>query len=194
MVSFLVDILTSMKQTFFVYQITNRINKKIYIGKSNDQIKNGSTRWQIHVRIANGGREKYGRSFSVVHRAIRKYGKENFSYKIIQYTNTETEALDLEQKLIAQMREFGKTVYNATAGGEGMTGYHHTKKTKQRLSVACRGDKSPRSILTEDKVLKIKRAIADGIIHTELADIYGVSKSTISMIAQGKRWAHVKIS
>jgi group I intron endonuclease len=180
-----------MKQNFFVYQITNRVNKKIYIGKSNDQLKNGSTRWQIHIRIAKGGREKYGRSFSVVHRAIRKYGKENFDYEVIQYTDTEIEALDLEQKLIAHMRASGKPAYNVTAGGEGMTGYHHTKNTKQRLSIACRGNNSPRSILTEQDVITIKQSLNDGISRKKLATLYRVSKSTIAMIAQGKRWTHI---
>ncbi len=176
---------------FFVYQITNLVNGKIYIGKSNHKLKNGSTRWQIHLRIAKGGKEKYGRCFWIIHRAICKYGESNFKYAILKHTKTESEALLFEQEVIAHSRKEGQTIYNVTGGGEGMTGYHHTKKTKRRLSIACRGDNSPRSILSEQNVITIKQLLKEGVTYTKIADQYKVSKSTIAMIAQGKRWSHI---
>ena len=47
------------------------------------------------------------------------------------------------------------------------------------------------SILTEDKVLVIKRYLASGHRGVDIAGDYGVHKGTIYAIASGKTWRHV---
>lgn len=53
------------------------------------------------------------------------------------------------------------------------------------------GEKSPSAKLTEEKVLEIRRRLATGAQHQELADEYGVAKGTIGFIARRETWAHI---
>lgn len=59
-----------------IYKITNKVNGKVYI----DQSKNIEKRWKQHL----GAKDNY-----LIHRAIRKYGKDNFSFEIVQLCNVE---------------------------------------------------------------------------------------------------------
>lgn len=70
-----------------------------------------------------------------VHRAMRKYGVENFTMDVISYYDTENEALQAETFWISEMRKYlGRdNVYNKTDGGEGSTGMRHTTETKARI-------------------------------------------------------------
>lgn len=63
---------------YLIYQITNRINNKIYIGETRRQ-----DRWKQHQRYALGGPIKYPKHFKAIHAAIKKYGVENFTFEII---------------------------------------------------------------------------------------------------------------
>lgn len=67
-------------------------------------------------------------------RAIRKYGKDNFSICEIDTANTKEE---LNQKEILHIKEYDaiRTGYNETIGGDGGNTYKFkTKKDKQRIS------------------------------------------------------------
>ena len=138
-----------------------------------------------------GGKEKYGRSFSVIHKAICKYGVTNFTYKILRHTSTEAQALELERTYIAKLRQMSKGIYNITDGGEGMTGHKHSKKSRRAISVALQGEKSANAHLTEKNVRSIYKLLASGAPAATIAKLYSVSKSTVNMIAKGKRWAHL---
>jgi hypothetical protein len=54
-----------------IYQITNKINNKIYIGQSIDIER----RWNQHM---------YGKGSVVLMNAITKYGLDNFEFKILE--------------------------------------------------------------------------------------------------------------
>ena len=54
-----------------IYKITNTINQKVYIGQSIHPIQ----RFSEHC---------YNNTDSLIHRAIKKYGKENFQFEIIE--------------------------------------------------------------------------------------------------------------
>lgn len=54
-----------------IYKITNNINNKIYIGQS-VHIKR---RWAEHCKPS---------SDSLISKAIKKYGKDNFTFEIIE--------------------------------------------------------------------------------------------------------------
>ena len=92
----------------YIYQITNNINGKIYIGKTERTVKE---RWSEHCR-------EYLRErceARPLYRAMRKYGVSNFSIEMIEETNNpeEREIFWIEQK-----GSF-KNGYNATIGGDG---------------------------------------------------------------------------
>ena len=91
-----------------IYKITNLVNGKIYIGQS-VKIKN---RWGQHIRDA-----KTGNSIAPIHRAIKKYGKENFDFSILE----ECEKEELDEKERYWIKTLNSTIlgngYNLTLGG-----------------------------------------------------------------------------
>lgn len=92
----------------YIYQITNQINGKIYIGKTERTIQE---RWR--ERCEDYLRERcYDRP---LYRAMRKYGLSNFTIELLEETDNpeEREIFWIEQK-----GSF-KHGYNATMGGDG---------------------------------------------------------------------------
>jgi hypothetical protein len=53
------------------------------------------------------------------------------------------------------------------------------------------GERYGRSTLTADKVREIRRRSGEGECHVHLAAEFGLSKASITMIVQRKRWRHV---
>lgn len=53
------------------------------------------------------------------------------------------------------------------------------------------GSRNPNARLTEEKVGYIKALLAAGYQHKEIAQAFGVSRPTISYIAEGKTWRRV---
>lgn len=87
-----------------VYLIVNRVNNKKYIGITTRDV---SDRFKEHCK-AN----------SYIGRAIRKYGKNNFSIQIIDMAHTKEELFDLEVKHISNYNSY-RDGYNQTVGGDG---------------------------------------------------------------------------
>lgn len=90
-----------------IYKIQNNINQKIYIGQS----KNVEMRWKQHIYSAETG------SQYPIHRALRKYGLENFSFSVLE----ECEASELNDKEIDWISKLNsyEEGYNCTRGGDG---------------------------------------------------------------------------
>ena len=92
----------------YIYKITNDINNKIYIGKTEYSIKK---RFKEHCRDAFRERNEKRPLYD----AIKKYGIEHFSIEQIEETDIPEER---EQYWIEQYGSF-KNGYNATLGGDG---------------------------------------------------------------------------
>ena len=92
----------------YIYQITNDINEKIYIGKTEFSIEK---RFKEHCKDAFRERNEKRPLYS----AMRKYGAEHFHIELIEETNNPEER---EIYWIEQKRSF-KNGYNATLGGDG---------------------------------------------------------------------------
>ena len=79
----------------YIYIFTNKINKKVYIGKTT----NINRRYKEHINIVGK---------SVFHSALKKYGVENFDFDVIEHIscdniNDVNDELDkLEIKYISQ--------------------------------------------------------------------------------------------
>jgi group I intron endonuclease len=139
---------------FYVYSITNKINGKIYIGKATDL----QSRWAAHLATAK--RPTYEKHY-LIHRAIAKYGEDNFSFTEIESLNSEQESLDREMFWIAQYKSnvcrYGSNYgYNLTDGGDGSSGYKHTKESKQIMSLLKQGYMMAKIILIGTKSLQRK--------------------------------------
>lgn len=92
----------------YIYQITNKINGKIYIGKTEHSIEK---RFKEHCTDAFKDRNEKRPLYA----AMRKYGIENFEISLLEETNNPEER---EVYWIEQKRSF-KFGYNATLGGDG---------------------------------------------------------------------------
>lgn len=101
----------------YIYKITNLVNNKAYIGQTIDPVQK---RWKEHIYAAY--REKDDNRY-YLHRAISKYGVDNFNFEIIE--EVPNEQLDeREIYYIAKWHtyrydELGNQSYNLTRGGQG---------------------------------------------------------------------------
>lgn len=93
----------------YIYKITNKVNGKSYIGKTERTIQR---RFQEHCHEAYEERS-YDRP---LYRAIRKYGKENFEVTELEQTD---QAEEREIYWINFYKTYGANGYNATKGGDG---------------------------------------------------------------------------
>lgn len=130
---------------FCVYIVHNIVNNKVYVGKTNDPKK----RWRKHVEAAMSDREDHK---FYIHRAIKKYGADNFIFTSIQEFGTEREQ-DLAEKywiryFNSRNNKFG---YNLTDGGEGCVGRIVSQPTKDKISSSLTGHVVLRS--TRDKII-----------------------------------------
>jgi hypothetical protein len=116
-----------MEKKMFIYIIKNKVNGKRYVGKTTIGVEH---RWKKHlVDTFNNKLYAYNSYF---HRAIRKYGVENFEFEEIYSNNnpniviTEEDLNNYEKYFIDYYRTFigfeDCNGYNMTRGGEGWTG------------------------------------------------------------------------
>lgn len=99
----------------FIYKITNKINNKVYVGKT---IYNVQKRWRQHIQESKKERSKN----RPLYKAINKYGVENFIVEIIE----ECDVSQLSEREIYWIQLYRSYVgwkpnqgYNATLGGDG---------------------------------------------------------------------------
>jgi group I intron endonuclease len=108
-----------------VYLIHNIVDNKYYVGWCSTSF---ITRWKSHCYESGRGSSLY------LHRAIRKYKPESFTYEILNSVLTEEEAKSLEKLWIITLQSYNPMVgYNMTMGGDGVIPNEMTRK-KQSLS------------------------------------------------------------
>lgn len=86
----------------YIYKITNLVNGKVYIGQHKD-----------YSKIV----DNYLGSGSIIKSAIKKYGKENFEKKILEYC-TNDNVNDREIYWIKKYNSLVPNGYNITKGGD----------------------------------------------------------------------------
>lgn len=100
-----------------IYKITNKINGKFYIGQSVD-IK----RRFIEHKTPHG-------TMTSIKLAIKKYGKENFLFEVIEECKVE----ELDEREVYWISKL-KPEYNRNEGGSGSRGHHVSFNLRQQLS------------------------------------------------------------
>jgi len=70
--------------------------------------------------------------------------------------------------------------------------HSENERHKDLHGTRLRGSQIGNAKLTEAQVVLIRQALAVGIRQCALAQTYGVSDSTVSLIARGKTWRHVQ--
>jgi group I intron endonuclease len=127
---------------YFLYKITNRINGKMYIGKT----ANLDRRWREHQKAADSGKQH------PLYDSIRKHGMERFVFEVIQET-TEDKVDQLEKKLIEESSIY-PLGYNLAKGGTGGDTFTNLpKKVKERKRALHRAWAldNPKGISTQSK-------------------------------------------
>lgn len=147
-----------------IYKITNKKTGKSYIGQSNDIER----RFKEHQTVGEKSRIP-------VDIAIQKYGKNSFTYEIIELCSI-SQLNDKEEYWIKYYNTFKKG-YNCNSGGN-------------QSSI---GENNGRAKLTEDDVKIIRQAYAK---HYRQKDIYELFKDKISFnhfqnVWSGKCWSNI---
>lgn len=120
---------------FVAYLITNLITGKHYVGITTQTL---ARRWAGHC---HGGARN-------LHRAILKYGRENFFMEAIASSTNIEDLKALERLLIVQYDCLAPAGYNLTGGGDG--GFNLAQESRDRISASKRG--IPRSQETRAKL------------------------------------------
>lgn len=179
----------------YVYIIECKINRKLYVGITNGSIKK---RWNKHIYDTRHN------SQCLIHRAIRKYGIENFKINEIQTCDSRETLCAAEiywiNKLSTHVSVGG---YNETFGGDApMLGRHHTEATKEKMRNAHKGKtyrkgtgwSNETRILFKDRNKKpVAQLSKDGVIIkiyksiNEASLAVGIANSNISGVCRGKK-------
>lgn len=149
----------------YIYQITNDINGKIYIGKTEFSIEK---RFKEHCQDAFRDRNEK----RPLYVAMRKYGIEHFHIELIEETDNpeEREVFWIENK-----RSF-KNGYNATVGGDG--------KKYIDYDLVISTYKEIKSITDTAKALNISADSVSNILHQNNISI--ISSSEVNLNKYGK--------
>lgn len=123
---------------YYIYVTHNLINGKPYVG------------WHATNNLNDG----YLGSGTILKKAIEKYGKENFSNKILEYCS-EDNILEQEKFWIKELNSKYPVGYNLTDGGDGMLGLNMSDKSRLLMSQAKLGVK--REPHTEDTKIKMRK-------------------------------------
>jgi group I intron endonuclease len=110
-----------MKRYHYIYEITNLINGKTYIGQHSTE--------HLHDGYMGGG--------LTLNRAIKKYGRNNFKKEILMFAVNNAALNFMEKCLVTEEFVQDESNYNLRIGG-GHFGKHSTA-TKQKMSQSQKG-------------------------------------------------------
>jgi len=119
----------------YSYITTNIITGKQYVGDhSTNNLEDG-----------------YLGSGTYLLRAIKKYGKENFRKKILEFFSSKSLAFSNQEKWINEYNTLSPNGYNLSpVGGIGVPNSFHSEETKEKIRIGNLGQK--RSNITKQKI------------------------------------------
>lgn len=151
--------------TMGIYKITNKTNKKSYIGLS----MNIEMRWESHIKYAfKNCNDSYHKN--KFYNAIRKYGKDNFTFEILEECKKE-ELMDREKFWIKYYDTLNNG-YNLTVGGD-ISGYD------------VQEENHPNVKLSKEDVIDIRKRYNN---HERRMEVYEIYKNKISLSGFVKVW------
>lgn len=130
-----------------IYIIKNKCNSKVYIGQT---IQDVAERFRQHLKpsvIKQRGTYK-------IYNAIKKYGKENFYYEILE-GNIDSNLLNDREMYYIQLFDSYENGYNSTRGGDSKV------------------------ISSIEDINTLITMLDNGCTNQEMADYFDVSKATI---------------
>jgi group I intron endonuclease len=152
-----------------IYLVTNIVNGKKYIGKTTGIFKNRKNR---HHWDAFNNNDTF-----VFHEAIRKYGKDNFTWRVLKSDINDFLMLNIMETFMIMVHHthVSENGYNMTWGGDGCYGYKHTDERKQKIK-----EKRKFQIYSNE----VKKRISNTLKGRKLSD---ETKQKISLANTGKK-------
>lgn len=140
------------KKYGFIYKMTNIVNGKIYIGKTECSIER---RFKEHLRYCDIYNNQIEKSFNTrLYPAMLKYGKENFKIELVERLIINDVDINEREKYWISFynSQDGSIGYNISPGGLGgplFKGRKHSdeSKNKMRTSSHWKGKKQPKDLI-----------------------------------------------
>lgn len=152
----------------YIYKTTNKITLDQYIGQHKSEILD----------------ENYIGSGSIMKKAIKKYGKENFTIEIIEWCETKEQLNEREIYWIAYYDATNKdNFYNIALGGECGSGAQLKGRKRPNITKALKG--RVLSEETKQRISEAKKGIIrskDAIMKQSITGKGGTSKKHYSAV------------
>lgn len=165
----------SSSKIISIYKVTNKVNSKCYIGQTCNSV---ALRFSQHWYDAQTNKKK-----NVFHSALRKYGKDAFSYETILICNADMANFYED----AVMNLYGA---HASKGN----GYNSAMPLDHFRSIATSAycDSHGNAKLTNEQAAQIRQDV--NLSTGDAAKKYNVSTTTIKKIRYGDSWAKLDVS
>lgn len=195
-----------MSKEYYIYKIQNKINRKCYIGFT----ENFNKRKKEHLKTASYGKK------NKLYNALRKYGEHNFSWDIIFISDDREDTLSVMEQLFIDLYDSIKNGYNQKQGGKGGSekgrvlparslaereqisrrqfGRELSEETKQKISKAHKGKKLKKEtinkmVLNRRKEMRILDP--NGVMYVffsikDFCENHSLSRPDISKLLRGK--------
>ena len=156
----------------YIYIITNNINKKVYIGQTNDPKR----REREHFSF---GYIKDKKEIKILYNAMIKYGIQNFNFSIIE--GPVENYNEREKFWIEHYNSLTPNGYNMTKGGEEPPVFH--------------GETHPMSTHIAKEIEQIQKYLKENKKSIlEIAEEFNYNVSSINRINQGQLWYDEKLT
>lgn len=166
-----------------VYQATNLINGKRYIGVSMYGL---GDRRAKHIWVALNGE---GHRMPIA-RAIKKYGPEMIRFRVLSRHATYEEALEQEKRLIKALRPD----YNVGEGGLGNAGWHHSEEQRRKISERnkgrpgyWKGKKLPEHVV---QAIRVRMALRKGTKQPKRPESQTAHRRAVRCVSDGRVFSH----
>lgn len=190
-----------------IYKITNNLNGKVYIGQTVQPLRD---RWYRHC----GNYGSTNENNMAIKRAIKKYGKKNFTIEEIE--SCDYNDLDEKERFWINYYNSYNEGYNSTLGGQGgaklqkllpvkdkvieqynkglslrEVGKHFNvdhatvRLLLQREGIALRKVRTYK--FTQSERERIVKMVNNGVSRKEIVNEFQISKAYLSQLMSGKR-------
>lgn len=127
--------MNKIKRQYIIYLITNKINGKIYIGRTTTSLKK---RWSEHLACGKYWEKYYpNKTRTYLYNAMLKHSIDNFTIKEIDKANNFEEMVKMETDYILKYKSSDPSIgYNLSLGEYGDGVEHIVESTRKKMSIA----------------------------------------------------------
>jgi len=144
----------------YIYKVENKVNGKVYIG----QTGKFSQRKAQHIYDAFGKKCNF-----VFHKALRKYGIEQFEWSII-WTGEKSLIDEMEMYFINSYKSIIPNGYNMLSGGKSIFGDNH-----------------PNFCKTQHTFYHIDGRIEENVTKHYMVNTYNLDRKSLNSVIDGSR-------